>query len=136
MHHVAFNVMYVRLGFSAPSATELIRTEGINSLRLIGGLNVDHVKSLIKAIIRPGGVAIGHAVSETSEHYLIVACQICKYWRRNSRESKTCAELVTTGDLFEEAERQMDFKRNWDNDQESFHAFNDAKLNKKFNALY
>ena len=115
MNDVAFDAMYVRLGFSDPAATELVRTEGINSLRLLGGLNADRVKYLVKAICRPGGAAIGHAVSETAEHHLIVACHICKYWRCTSRESKTCADLVTTGDLFEEAERQMELEKNWDN---------------------
>ena len=84
MNYIELNVMYVRLGFSAPSATELVRTEGINSLRLLGGLNADRVKYLVKAICRPGGAAIGHAVSETAEHHLIVACNIYKYWRRTS----------------------------------------------------
>ena len=58
-----------------------------------------------------------NAVSKIEEHHLIVACHIYKYWRRTSRERKTCAVLVTTGDLFEEAERQMDLEDNWDNNQ-------------------
>ena len=79
-------------------------------------MNVDRVKSHVKTIRRLGGAAIGNAVSEIAEHYLIVACHICKYWRCTSREIKTCANLVTTGDLFEETEYQMDLERNWDND--------------------
>ena len=85
VNNVVFNAMYMRLGFSAPSATELVCTKGINSLRLLGGLNVDSANSIFKAICRPGGAAIGNAVSETKEHHLIVACHICKYWRRTSR---------------------------------------------------
>ena len=119
MNDVAFDPMYARLGFSDPAATELVRTEGINTLRLLGGLNVNRVKSLVKAICRPGGAAIGHAVSETAGRHLIVACHICKYWRRTSRESKTYCDLVTTGYLFEEVERQIDLKRNWDINQEN-----------------
>ena len=115
-NYVAFNVIYVRLGVSAPVAAELVCTEGINSLRLLGGLNADRVNSLVKVISPPDGSAIGNAVSEIAEHYLIVACHICKYWRCTSREIKTCANLVTTGDLFEETEYQMEIKRNWDND--------------------
>ena len=87
MDDVAFNAIYVRLGFSDPSVTELVCTEGINILRLIGGLNVNRVKSLVKAIRRPSGVAIDNAVSETAEHHFIVVCHICKYWRRTSRQS-------------------------------------------------
>ena len=136
MNDVAFNVMYMRLGFSAPAETELVRTEGINSLRLLGGLNIDHVKSLVKAICRSCGAAINHAVSETAEHHLIVACHICKYSSLTSRESKTCADLVTSGDLFEEAEHKMELKRNWDSDQEIFHAFTNVEVNKNFNVLY
>ena len=112
MNDVAFNAMYVRLGFSAPSAMELARTKGINRLRLFGGLNVNRVKSLVNAICHQGRAVIGHSVSETAEHHLIVTCQIYKYWRRTSRESKTCSDLVTTGDMFEEAERQMDLESN------------------------
>ena len=107
MNDFAFNTMYVRLGSSAPTAAELVCTKGINNLRLLGGLNVNRVKSLGKSIIYSGGAAIGNDVSETAKHHLIVACHICKYWRRTSQESKTCADLVTTIDLFDEAERQM-----------------------------
>ena len=63
MNDVAFNAMYVRLGFSAPAAMELVRTKGINSLSMLGDLNINCVKSLVKAIRHPGGDAIGHAVS-------------------------------------------------------------------------
>ena len=99
-------------------------------------MNADRVKYLVKAICRPDGAAIGHAVSETAEHHLIVACHICKYWRCTSRESKTCADLVTTGDLFEEAERQMELEKNWDNNLAIFHAFTNSKVNKNFKMLY
>ena len=57
--------MHERLGFSAPATRELFRTKGIKSLRLLGGLNVDRVKSLVNYIRRPGEAAIGNAVSET-----------------------------------------------------------------------
>ena len=70
MNDVAFNAMYMRLGFSAPAAMELVRTKGINSLRLIGGLKDDSVKSLVNSIRRPGGDAIGNHVSETSKEKL------------------------------------------------------------------
>ena len=136
MKDVAFNAMYKRLGLSAPSATELVCTEGINILRLLGVLNVDRVKYIVKAICRPGRSAIGNDVSKTSEDHLIVACHICKYWRCTSRESKTCAKLVTTGDLFEEAERQIDLERIWDKNQEICHAFTNDEFNKNFNAIY
>ena len=63
MNDVAFNAMYEMLRFSAPTTTELFLNKGINSLRLMGGLNFDRVKSLVKAIRRPGGSAIGNAVS-------------------------------------------------------------------------
>ena len=43
MNDVAFNTMYKRLGYSAPASMKLVRTEGINNLRLIGGLNIDDV---------------------------------------------------------------------------------------------
>ena len=76
MNYIELNVMYVRLGFSAPAAAELVRTKGINSLRLLGDLNLDRFKSLVKAIFRQGGDAISNAVSETAEHHLIVACHI------------------------------------------------------------
>ena len=99
-------------------------------------MNVEQVKSLVKAIHCPGRAAIGNAVSETSEHHFIVACHICKYWCCTSRESKTCSDLVTTGGLFEEAERQMELERNLYNNKEIFHAFTDAYLNKNFNVLY
>ena len=79
MDDVASNVMYMRLRFSAPSTAELVRTEGISSLRLLGGLNINHVKSLVKAICHPGGAAIGNAVSKTAKHHLIDVCYICKY---------------------------------------------------------
>ena len=101
MNDVSLNVMYERIGFSAPAATELARTKGINSLRLIGGLNFERVKSLFKAISRPGGAAINNDVSETAEHHLIVGCHVCKYWRQTSRQSKTFSDLVTTDDMFE-----------------------------------
>ena len=84
MNDVVLNVMYVRLEFSDRSVTELVYTEGVNSLRLLGGLNVNCVKSLVKAIRRPGKAAIVHAVSETAERHFIVACHIYKYWRRTS----------------------------------------------------
>ena len=61
---------------------------------------------------------------------------ICKYWRRTSRQRKTCANLFTTGDLFEEAERQIELERTWDNNQAIFHAFTDAEVNSNFNVLY
>ena len=73
---VAFNAMYENLGFSAPSATELFCTKDINSLRLIGGLNINRVKYLGKAILCPGGAAIINSVSETAEQHLIVLCHI------------------------------------------------------------
>ena len=50
MNDVEFNTMYERLGFSAPATRELFRTKVINSLRLLGGLNVDRVKSLVNYI--------------------------------------------------------------------------------------
>ena len=84
MNDIAFNAMYARLGFSAPYSAELVCTEGINSLRLLDGLNVECVNSLVKAICRPGKAAIVHAVSETAERHFIVACHIYKYWRRTS----------------------------------------------------
>ena len=99
-------------------------------------MDVDCVKSLVKAIRRPGGAAIGNAVSETSEHHFIVAFHICKYCRCTSQQSKTCANLVTTGDLFEEAERQIDLERIWDKNQEICHAFTNDEFNKNFNAIY
>ena len=126
MNDVAFNAMYVRLFFKAPAAAEVFHTKGINNLRLLGGLNVNHVNSLVKFIHRRDRSDIGSDLSETIEHHLILVCHICKYWRQTLRESKTCAELVKTGDLFEEAERQMDLKTNWDNDKEIFHDFTDA----------
>ena len=85
MNDVTFNTMYVRLGFSAPAAVELVRTEGINILRLLVGLIVDPENYLVKAIHSPGGVVIVHDVSETVEHHFIVACHIYKYWRHTSR---------------------------------------------------
>ena len=99
-------------------------------------MNIDRVKYLVKFIRRQGRAAIVHAVSETAEQHFSVTCHICKYWRRTSRERKTCADLVTTGDLFEEVERQMELKRNWDNDQSIFHDFTYAKVNKNFNVIY
>ena len=136
MNDVLFNMMYKRIKFSAPAATELVYTENINGLRLLGGLNINRVKSLVKSIFCPGGAAIGNAVSETTEHHLNFAFYICKYWRRTSQKIKTCANLITTCDLFEEAERQMDLKRTWDNDQAIFHPFPDAEVNKSFNVIY
>ena len=87
MNDITFNAMYKRLVFLAPAATETVRNEGIDSLRLLGALEIGRVKYFFKAIRRPGGAAIGNAVSETAEHHLIVACHICKYWRRTSRQS-------------------------------------------------
>ena len=136
MNGVVFNTMYKRLGFSALATTELVRTEGINSLRLLGGLNIDCVTSLVKAILRPAGDAIGNDVSETLENHFIVACHIYKYWRCTSQQSKTCADLVTNGYLFEKEERQMELGRTWDNNQAIFHAFTDSEVNKNFNILY
>ena len=49
---------------------------------------------------------------------------------------KTCADLVTTGGIFEEAERHMELERNWDNNQEIFHDFTNAEVNKNFNVIY
>ena len=89
----ALNVMYKRLGFSTSVETELVCTEGINSLRLIGGWNVDRVKTLVKAIRRPGGVSIYNAMSETAEHHLIVAFHICKYWHFTSWQTKLAPTL-------------------------------------------
>ena len=66
MNDVEFSKIYVRLGFSALFTEKIIRTEGINSLRLLGGMNVNRVKSLVKSIRRPGGAAIVNSVSETS----------------------------------------------------------------------
>ena len=43
MNDVAFNAMYLRLGNSDPATTELVRTEYINSLRLLCGLSVNRV---------------------------------------------------------------------------------------------
>ena len=63
MNYSAFNAMYVKLEFLAPDAAELVRTKGINSLRLLGCLNFGRGKSFVKAICRPGGAAIGHTVS-------------------------------------------------------------------------
>ena len=63
MNDVLFNTMYERLGFLAPAATELVRTEGINSLRLLSGLNIDCVKSLVKDICCLDGADIGNSVS-------------------------------------------------------------------------
>ena len=136
INDVAFNAMYKRIGFSDPATRELVRTKGINSLRFLCGLNVDRIKYLVKAIIRTGGATIGNSVSETAEHHFIVACHICKYWRRTSPKGIYFSDLVTTSDLFEEEERQMELKRTWDNNQAIFHAFIDAKLNKNFNVLY
>ena len=136
MNDVVFNTMYKRLGFSAFAAIELVLTKDISILRLLGGLNFNCIKSLVKAICRPGGAAIGNDVSETAEHHLIFACHICKYWRRTSRKIKTCTNLVTNGDMFEEAEHQMELERNWDNNQAIFHAFTSAEVNKNFNMIY
>ena len=136
MNNVAFNALYKRLVFSAPSEMEVVRTKGINSLRMFRSLNIDRVKYLVKTIFFSDRAAIGNAVSETAGHHLIVAYHICKYWRRTSWQSKTCVDLVTTGALFEEAERQMELERNLDNDQSISRAFTDSKLNKNFNVLY
>ena len=78
MNDVAFNAVYKSLMFSYPAVTELVRNEGINILRLLGGFNIDRVKSLVKAISRPGGSDISTAVSERAEHHLIVACHFYK----------------------------------------------------------
>ena len=50
--------------------------------------------------------------------------------------NKNCVDIVTTGDIFEELERQMELKINWDNDQAIFHAFTDAEINKNLNVIY
>ena len=76
MNDIAFNAMYERLVFLAPAATETVRNEGIGSLRLLGALDIGRVKYFFKAIRRPGGAAIGNAVSEIAEHHLIVAFHI------------------------------------------------------------
>ena len=62
MNDVVFNAMYESLRFSVPAVTEIVRTKIINSRRLLGGLNVDCVKSLVKAIRLAGGAAIGNSV--------------------------------------------------------------------------
>ena len=66
MNDVAFNVMYERLGFPDPAAMELVHTKGINRLGLLGGLDIERVKSLVKATHHTGGAAIGNAVSKNS----------------------------------------------------------------------
>ena len=38
--------------------------------------------------------------------------------------------------MFEEAERQMELERTWDNYQAIFHAFTNTEVNKNFNMLY
>ena len=38
--------------------------------------------------------------------------------------------------MFEEAERQTEIERTWDNTQAILNAFTDAKVNKNFNVLY
>ena len=136
MNDIAFNLMYMKHVFSVPATAELVRTKVINSLRLLGSLNADHVKSLFKAIRRPVGAAIGNSVYETAEHHLIVAFHIYKYWPHTSRERKNCAGLFTTGDVFGEAGRQLDLEKNWDNDQSIIRSFAGAEVNKNFNVIY
>ena len=97
--------MYIRLGWSNPAATELVNINDINTLELLRSLNDDRVKSIVKAICHPGGDTIGKDVSENAQHNLIVGCFICKYWCRCSRDRKIVCDMITTSNLFEEAER-------------------------------
>ena len=69
--------MYVRLGWSQEAATKLVTTEGMNTLNFLRSLTADQVKTVVKAIRRPGGVAIRKAVPEKAEHNLSVSCAIC-----------------------------------------------------------
>ena len=104
--NVAFEAMYIVLGWSDLAAVEVVETEGINTLRLLGSLKVDRVKSSVKDICCTGKKAVRNAVSETAEHHLIVRCFICKHCCRYSCNTKTMANLVTTGDLFEVGRRR------------------------------
>ena len=75
-------------------------------------------------------------MSNTAEHHLIVGYFICKYWRRCLRETKTVGNLITTGDLFEEAERHMELVKNWVNDQAIFQPLTDLYIKKSFNVHF
>ena len=107
--------MYVRLCWAVLASAKLVDTKSINSLKLLGSLPVDHSKSIVKAICRPDKNAGWNDVSKTAEHHLIVGCFICKYWRRCLRECNMIADQVTTGNLFEDTERQMELEKNWGN---------------------
>ena len=101
----AMRAMFQRLGMSQAVAIVLVDTEHIISLALLAKLSAARCKSLVYALRRPGGVAQGHPVTESAEHNLSVCCAICRYWERCSRDTKIAADLVLTGNVFEEGVR-------------------------------
>ncbi len=115
---IAHRTMFERLGFIPNAATQLSGDagEGLDSLERLKALTDDRVRAVCKAVRRPGGAGIGHAVSERAEHNLLICAHVVTLWVRTSQDSKIVADLVITPEtLFTRAECQKELEASWDN---------------------
>ena len=74
--NVAFRAMHRRLGFTEGGATQLVDTEGINTMRALRGLKPNKVKLICKQMRSPGGDEPGIVVSAGAEINLTTAARV------------------------------------------------------------
>ena len=84
----------------------------------------------------PVGVVNGNAVAEKAEHILSICCAVCQFWQRCLRNTNTVADLVLTGDQFDDAKRQVELKLCWENSEAGFTALTEQEVKHNFNLHY
>ena len=112
---VAMKAMFKRLAFNDACCDKLVDKEGLGSLEKYRKCSTDRCKDTIKALRYPGGNLAGELVSANATHNLMVGIDVLKIWERTHRHGKTIADVKTTGELFELAERQATLEKNHDN---------------------
>ena len=100
--NVAFRAMHRRLGFTEAGATQMVNTEGINTMRALRGLKPNKVKLICKQMRSPGGDEPGIVVSAGAEINLTTAARVAHDWWRMSRPYDAGDVQLDPSDLFDD----------------------------------
>ena len=104
--------MFQLIGFSDEASVTLVDDEGLETSEDFAYLTDDRVRSIVKAIRRPGGAADGATVSERAQHHFMLAAKLIQYWIRTKRSIDfTLIQL----NMFPEIERQSLLEVGWKN---------------------
>ena len=124
--NVIFRAMCRRLGYTDEGATQLVDTEGINTMRALRGLKPNKVKLICEQMRSPGGADPGIVVSAGAETNLTTAACVVHDWWRMLRPYGGADIILDPSDLFDDADRQKELEDEWDNSQASFAAVTDS----------